>query len=257
MVEPIRRNLEYAAIGRKCLMVDQVPQGAYPRYERDVAATASVLPRRGGAPVQHIEGEEVLVPTFVIVSHPSISFTEVRARRFYVIDRAQIKSKEAIQKEEDSNILATAIAAADNRGDQIVTNVGTLSVNSLLTAYRYVDQHDLVASKVIMNAKQFSSIRGLGKTFYDEATQREVISTGLFGHLWTADIHVTSRMAPDVVLVLASNDTVGVFPIRQDITVIPADDPANLRIGWVVFEEVGICILNDYSISKIEVTSAT
>lgn len=64
-------------------------------------------------------------------------------------------------------------------------------------------------------------------------------------------------MDPDSVLVVASPDTVGALPIRQDITVIPADDPKNLRLGWVIYEEIGVCILNDYAVSRIDVTSGT
>lgn len=33
MVEPIRRSLEYQSIGRKLLMVDELPEGALARYE--------------------------------------------------------------------------------------------------------------------------------------------------------------------------------------------------------------------------------
>jgi uncharacterized protein with von Willebrand factor type A (vWA) domain len=43
MVEPIRRSLEYQAVGRKLLMVDELPQGTLARYERDVAAIAQEL----------------------------------------------------------------------------------------------------------------------------------------------------------------------------------------------------------------------
>jgi hypothetical protein len=53
--------------------------------------------------------------------------------------------------------------------------------------------------------------------------------------------------------VCASPDTVGAFPIRQDITVLPADDPKKLRLGWVIYEEIGIVVMNDYALSKIEV----
>lgn len=76
-------------------------------------------------------------------------------------------------------------------------------------------------------------------------------------HLYTADIHVSSRMPNDTVLVVASPDTVGAFPIRQDITVLPADDPKKLRLGWVIYEEVGIVVVNDYAVSRIDVSSAT
>ena len=257
MVEPIRRSLEYQAVGRKLIMVDELPQGALARYERDVAAIAHVISRRGAVPDQIQEGEEVLVPTFEIAAHPTVRLSEIKARRFYIVDRAQIKAKEAIQKEEDTNIFNALIAAATNRGTQVVVNVGALSINSLNTAYRLIEQHDLVATKVVLHANQFATIRIFGKDFYDEATQREIITTGLYGHLWTADIHVSSRMDSNTVLVVASPDTVGAFPIRQDITVLPADDPKKLRLGWVIYEEVGIVVLNDYAISLIEVSTAS
>ena len=257
MVEPIRRSLEYQAVGRKLLMVDELPQGALARYERDVAAIAHVVSRRGAVPDQIQEGEEILVPTFEIAANPSVRLSEIKARRFYIVDRAQIKAKEAIQKEEDTNIFNALISAATTRGTQIVINIGALSVASLNTAYRLIEQHDLVTTKVVMHANRFADIRIFGKGFYDEATQREIITTGLYGHLWTADLHVSSRMDPTIVLVVASPDTVGAFPIRQDITVLPADDPKKLCLGWVVYEEIGIVVVNDYAISLIQISAAT
>lgn len=257
MVEPIRRSLEYQAVGRKLLLVDELPQGALARYERDVAAIGHVVARRGAIPDQIQEGEEILVPTFEIAANPQVRLSEIKARRFYIVDRAQIKAKEAIQKEEDANIFSALIAAADTRGDQVVTNVGSLSPSSLNTGFRFIEQHDLVATKIVVHATQYASIRVFGKDFYDEATTREILTSGLFGHLWTADIHVSSKMDPDTVLIVASPDTVGAFPIRQDITVLPADDPKKLRLGWVIYEEIGIVVVNDYSVAKIEVTAGT
>ena len=262
MVEPIRRSLEYQAVGRKLLMVDELPQGALPRYERDVASVATVVARQGAVPDQIVEGEEILVPTFEIAAHPTIRLSEIKARRFYIVDRAQIKAKEAIQKEEDRNIFNALIAAADARdasglGSQIVDNQGTLETASLNTAYRFIEQHDLVASKVVCHPNQYSAFRTFGKTFYDEATTREILTTGLYGHLWTADIHVSSQLDTQTILVTASPDTVGAFPIRQDITVLPADDPKKLRLGWVIFEEIGVVVMNDYAVAKIEVSVAS
>jgi len=263
MVDPIRRSLEYQAVGRKLLMVDELPQGALARYERDVAAIAYVVSRRGAVPDQIVAGEEVLVPTFEIAANPTVRISEIKARRFYIVDRAQIKAKEAIQKEEDSNIFAALSFAADNKqtndpaASQVVYNIGSLSVASLNTAFRLIEQHDLVAAKIVMHANQYATIRALGKDFYDEATTREILATGLFGHLWTSDIHVSSRMVSTEVLVIANPENVGAFPIRQDITVLPADDPKKLRLGWVIYEEVGIAIINDYAISKIVVMSAS
>jgi hypothetical protein len=44
------------------------------------------------------------------------------------------------------------------------------------------------------------------------------------------------------------------LPVRQDITVLPADDPKRLRLGWVVYEELGFALINDFAVSKITVS---
>ena len=255
MVEPIRRALEYQAVGRKLLMVDELPQGAYARYEKDVHVTATVVSRRGAVPDQFIEGEEVLVPTFEIATNPTIRLSEIKARRFYIVDRAQIKAKEAIQKEEDLNIF-NAIGAAVDAAHTVVSTGGALTLSALNQAFATIEQHDLTVGKIVCHALRYADIRNFGKTVYDEATQKEVLTTGLFGHLFTADIHVSSKMPVNTVYLLAPAEYVGAFPIRQDITVLPADDPKKLRLGWVIYEEIGIIIINSYACAKVTVTTA-
>lgn len=256
MVEPIRRALEYQAVGRKLLMVDELPQGAYARYEKDVRATAHVIARRGAVPDMITEGEEILVPTFEIATNPTIRLSEVKARRFYIVDRAQIKAKEAIQKEEDLNIF-NAINAAVDAAHTVVSTGGALTLNALNQAFATIEQHDLTVGKIVCHALRYADIRNFGKTVYDEATQKEVLTTGLFGHLFTADIHVSSKCPTDTVFLLAPAEYVGAFPIRQDITVLPADDPKKLRLGWVIYEEVGIVVINSYATAKVLVTAGS
>ena len=256
MVEPIRRALEYQAVGRKLLMVDELPQGAYARYEKDVRATASVISRRGAVPDMITEGEEILVPTFEIATNPQIRLSEIKARRFYIVDRAQIKAKEAIQKEEDLNIFNAVIVSVDT-ANVVVSTGGALTLNALNQAFATIEQHDLTVGKIVLHALRYADIRNFGKTVYDEATQKEVLTTGLFGHLFTADIHVSSKCPTDTVILLAPAEYVGAFPIRQDITVLPADDPKKLRLGWVIYEEIGIVIINGYALAKVTVTAGS
>ena len=42
--------------------VDELPQGALPRYERDIAVKSAVIPKRGSVPTHVVEAEELLVP---------------------------------------------------------------------------------------------------------------------------------------------------------------------------------------------------
>jgi len=255
VVEPIKRALEYQAIGRKLLMVDELPQGALARYEKDVASVAYVIGRRGAVPDRIVEGEEVLVPTFEIAVNPQIRLSEIKARRFYIVDRAQMKAKEAIQKLEDTEILS-AIATAV-RSNQTVTQSGELTIASLNYAFSTIESHDLTVAKIVMHPRQYADLRLFGRDVYDEATRRDVLMSGLFGHLWTADIHVSHRVTEGSVYLLAPAEYVGAIPVRQDITVLPADDPKNLRLGWVIYEELGIVVINDYALGRITLTSTS
>ena len=255
MVEPIKRALEYQAIGRKLLMVDELPQGALARYERDVASVAYVIPRRGAVPDRITEGEEVLVPTFEIATNPQIRLSEIKARRFYIVDRAQMKAKEAIQKAEDTEVLTDIDAAV--RSTQTVTQSGDLTVASLNFAFSTIESHDLTVAKIVMHPQQYADVRLFGRDVFDEATRRDVLMSGLFGHLWTADIHVSHRVEPGKVFLLAPAEYVGAIPVRQDITVLPADNPKELRLGWVIYEEIGIIVINDYALARVDLTSTS
>lgn len=253
MVEPIKRSLEYQAIGRKLLMVDELPQGALARYEKDIPSVAYVIPRRGALPNRITEGEDILVPTFEIGANPQIRLSEIKSRRFYIVDRAQMKAKEAIQKAEDTEILATIDSAVPAQHN--VSATGELAVQTLNHVFSLIEEHDLTVAKIVVHPREYADIRMWGRDVFDEATRRDVLMSGLFGHIWTADIHVSHRVPPGTVYVLAPAEYIGAIPVRQDITVLPADNPKELRLGWVVYEEIGCVVINDYATGKITLTN--
>ena len=250
MANPIRQSLDYQGIARKLLVVDPLPQGALPVYDKDVDAKAFVIPKRGSAPDQIIEGDRVQVPTFEIVSYPQVRFSQVKERRFNVIDRAQQRAKSDIMATEDEVVFDLIDAVATDAGKEVVYDT-KLTREALTKAFREIEKNDLVVTKTVMNATAFADIRSWGRDDFDPVTQHEVLQTGLFGHIWTADILISKKCPMDSVYVLADPEFVGVMPIRQDIQVIPADKPENLRLGWVVYEEIGAAVVNSMAVSKI------
>ena len=250
MANPIRQSLDYQGIARKLLVVDPLPQGALPVYDKDVDAKAFVIPKRGSAPDQIIEGDRVQVPTFEIVSYPQVRFSQVKERRFNVIDRAQQRAKSDIMATEDEVVFDLIDAVATDADKQVIYDT-KLTREALTKAFREIEKNDLVVTKIVMNATAFADIRSWGRDDFDPVTQHEVLQTGLFGHIWTADILISKKCPMDSVYVLADPEFVGVMPIRQDIQVIPADKPENLRLGWVVYEEIGAAVVNSMAVSKI------
>lgn len=253
MANPIRTSLDYQGVGRKLLVVDPLPQGALPVYDKDIDAKAYVISKRGQVPDQIIEGDRIQVPTFEIVSYPQVRYSQVKERRFNVIDRAQQRAKADIMAVEDEEIFRLIDEAASSGINAVTVSTGGLTRKALTQAFKEVEKHDLVVTKIVMNAQAFADIRAWGQNEFDPVTQHEVLQTGLFGHIWTADILISKKVPANTVYVLADPEFVGVMPIRQDIQVIPADSPENLKLGWVIYEEIGLSVVNGMAVAKIEV----
>lgn len=252
MVEPIKTSLMYQGIGRKLLMVDELPQGALPRYERDIAVRSYVIPKRGMVPTSVVEAEELLIPVVELATNPTIKLNEIRQRRYYIVDRAQVRAKDSLQRQEDVEVFKVVNAAIP--ADHSLSVSGTLQPENINMALTMIEEHELIGAKIVLHPQRYKDIRTWGKDFFDEATQRDILMTGLYGHIYSADIHVSTMVPKNSVYVLAPAQFVGAMPVRQDITVLPCDDPKKLRLGWVVFEELGFGVINDYAISRIIVS---
>ena len=265
MANPIRRNLDYQGVARKALVVDPLPQGALPVYDRDIDVAAVVISSNGTAPESRVFGDRVTIPEFEIVSNPTVRIAEVKRRRFNVIDRAQQKARQEIQAQEDANVFAALKFAGnatlggentevdlDQAGPSAgpSSTTGKLTKSGMLGLKKQIDRWDLVTSKYFLNINQFTDILdwesagAAGASSVDPVTQRELLQTGLYGHIFGADIVVSKVVPAGEAFACADPEFVGVMPVRQDIEVLPADEPKQLKLGWVVNEIIGIGIVN-------------
>ena len=258
MANPIRRNLDYHGIARRALVVDPLPQGALPSYDRDIDVAAVVISSNGTGPESRVFGDRVVVPEFEVFSNPTVRIAEVKRRRFNVIDRAVQKARQEIMAQEDANIFAALDAASIVENTAMdIADQGLLK-RDLAEIKVQIDRWDLVTTKFFMNINEFNDIlkwgsgggQGVGGGEVDPVTQREILQTGLYAHIWGADILVSKIVPPGTVYGAADPEFVGVMPVRQDIEVLPADEPKQLKLGWVVNEIIGIGIVNPRGTAK-------
>lgn len=258
MANPIRRNLDYQGIARRALVVDPLPQGALPVYDRDIDVTAVVVSSNGTGTESRVFGERITVPEFELFSNPTVRIAEVKRRRFNVIDRAVQKARQEIMAQEDANVFsALDVASGAENTVQDIADGGMLK-RDLIEIKVQIDRWDLVTTKFFMNINEFTDILnwasggGQGATGgeIDPVTQREILQTGLFAHAWGADVMVSKIVPPGIVYGAADPEFVGVMPVRQDIEVMPADEPRQLKLGWVVSEIIGIGIVNSRGVAK-------
>lgn len=251
----IRRNLDYQGLVRRAFVVDPLGQAALPIYERDIDVAATVVSSNGSVAESRVFGDRITVPTWDIVSNPTVKMSEARRRRFNVIDRAVQKARQEIMAQEDANGFAALDASASVENTvQDMTDTGMLK-HDLLALKAQVDRWDLVTAKFFMNINEYNDIlawahSGTSAGEIDPVTQREILQTGLYAKIWGADILVSKIVPAGTVYAVADPEFVGVMPIVQDIEVIPADEPRQLKLGWVVSEHIGIAVVNPRAVAK-------
>lgn len=153
--------------------------------------------------------------------------------------------------QEDANIFSAINTASSQENTiQDIADQGMLK-RDLVELKVQIDRWDNVTTKYFMNINEYTDIlnwsSGGGQVNngeLDPVTQREILQTGLYAHIWGADIMVSKLVPPGTVFACADPEFVGVMPVRQDIEVLPADEPKQLKLGWVVSEIIGIGIVN-------------
>ena len=258
MTQPLRLRRDYMAVGRKTFLVEQLPQGALPIYDKDPDVTAFVVGEEGENIVSITKPRRVIFPLFEIASNPEIPLTQIQERRYDLIERAQDLGRAQIQAAEDERVFAVLDAIATTGFDSVsgginpdTAVIAPITGAVLADAFGLIERHDLRVSRVFMNAQDYTDLRKLGRDILDVETQRELLNTGLMATLWGAQI-ITSRLVPiGTVYVTCAPENFGRIPVRTELTVLSADDPKARTIGFSIFENLGIGAFNPKGLARL------
>ena len=72
--------------------------------------------------------------------------------------------------------------------------------------------------------------------------------------LWGASIIVSRLVPAGTVYITCDPDLFGRIAVRQELTVLSADDPKARTIGFSVFENLGIGATNPYGLVRLTIT---
>jgi hypothetical protein len=254
MISPLRTKIDYRGVGRKALVVDPLPSGVLPYYDKDINVPSIVIAENGEEPEAVIRGERILVPMFELATNPKLAITQVKERKFAILRRTQDKAVQSIAELEDTRIFSAMEDAAAINDNTTINVSGYLDRDSLADAFAQVEQRRLRVAGIYMNPLDYSDIRKWGRDQLDIESQRELLQTGIMGRIWNAQITTTTVIPVGKVFVVCEPEFLGVMPVRIELTVWPADDPANRMIGWSIFEQVGIGIHNVNGVCDINIT---
>ncbi len=261
MTQPLRLRRDYMSVGRKTFLVEQLPDGALPIYDKDPDVTAYVVGEEGENILAITKPRRVIFPLFELASNPEIPLTQIRERRFDLIERAQDLGRASIQAAEDMRVFGVLDAIAVNGFDSVpggvnpdLPVVAPLNGAVLADAWALIERHDLRVARVFMNARDYADIRKFGRDILDIESQAVLLKTGLQATLWGAQV-ITSRLVPaGTVYVVCEPEMFGRIPVRTELTVLSADDPKARTIGFSMFENLGIGAYNPKGLVRLTVT---
>ena len=272
----LRRRRDYMSIARKAFMVETLPEGALPIYDKEFDETnttlagnsfvqAFIVGEEGGDIVQVVKPKRVTVPTFDIVSNPMIPITQIKERRFDVVERSLNLAKAEIGAQEDGYIFglfdaaaAAAAAASATDADPIynadVAVSGPLLPSNLADAYGRVERFDISVAYVFMNPRDYTDLRKWTDATLDRETERQLLKTGVMGYVWGATVLQSRKVTIGTVYVLGDAEFLGVIPERIPLTVMSADRPDLRQIGFSVFENLGFLLHNVSGVARCVIT---
>ncbi len=259
MTQPLRTRRDYTAVGRKTFLVEALPDGALPIYDKDPDVTAYVVGEEGENIIAVTKPRRVIFPLFEIASNPEIPLTQIKERRFDLIERAQDLARAQIQAAEDERVFAVLDTIAEDGFDSIQVEqeqavVAPISGSVLADAFALIERHDLRVARVFMNARDYADLRKFGRDILDIESQAALLKTGLMGTLWGAQV-IVSRLVPNgVTYVCCEPEMFGRIPVRTELTVLSADDPKARTIGFSVFENLGLGAFNPRGLTRLSIT---
>ncbi len=261
MIQPLRLIRDYTSVGRKTFLVEQLPDGALPIYDKDPEVTAFVVGEEGENILAIQKPRRVIFPLFEVASNPEIPLTQIKERRFDLIERAQDLAKVEVQVAEDERVFQVLDAIATSGFDNVpgqsnpdVPVAAPISSSAFADAFAEIELHDLRVARIFMNARDYADIRKFGRDILDIETQATLLKTGLMATLWGAQI-IVSRLVPiGTTYVCAEPEFFGRIPVRTELTVLSADDPKARTIGFSVFEQIGIGAFNPFGLTRMVIT---
>lgn len=260
MANPVRRKLDYKGIFRKFCVVEQMPDGVPLIFDRDQPEVPALKIGVLGA-VRSIEmkGTRVELTPFEIAARPKIPYAELYNRRYRALDRAKDRLIQGMELREDLigfGLLEAGATVGGALGNTVINVAGMLDRDGLAKGFTQIEKNRLPVAAVLMSPFGTQGIRRFQFQDLDQTGMQEVRESGYLGSIWGADFYVSDQIPAGTVYILTAPKFLAWMPIRKDVDVIPADDPDNLRLGFVGYWLGGLTLHNSLGVAKVAFNSA-
>jgi hypothetical protein len=256
LLQPVKEVIDYEGWSRKILSVRPLAQGELFRISKDVDVVAWVVGQDGAGIESRVRGRYIFPPEFKIVAFPTIDIADIYQMNFDVLDRAQDRARQDIERKEDKALIAALDAASTTVNT--VTNFVTLGLTVFEDIRYQVERHRLVVDKFLINRQEVSDIVKTMSANVDPVTERELILAGYIGTVLNCQIITSAGTGVLEVLpagtVYGCTDGAYIGQIGERVSLF--SEPFNkyamgeMVRGWAFAEILGQAIANPKAVAK-------
>ena len=259
MQQPLKNRLDYVAVGRKLLLVDELPQGEIPAYDLDIPEFGAVrIAARGVPPVHEANIKRIEIPTWSLTIDHTIKWEEITVRRYPAFDRAKERTAIGMAIAEDDEVLAVIEAAAqlppENGGDPAGLVDNYITKADFAKLYGRLASRQLVPSTYLMSPVRYADILGsYTSSDLDQVSLNVILETGQYGVLFGNRLIVSTRVSQisdQAVYCLTTPDKLGRIPERKAVEVKIFDNVKEAQYDVVAWEQIGIGVHNPAGVAK-------
>jgi len=204
-----------------------------------------------GFPVNHRKGylsSDTL--TEVEFNNPSMRNRDTNIVACSILDNVSYnKYVEAISRIEDSEIFACLqTTVSDSHTITPNNGFGLPHINFCISL---IEEHECKAKNMLIHPQKYREMLSWGIDVLGKESCDEIIKTGNLSKILDIKINVSNRIDKRHIYLLADEEEVGELHVKKDNHLIGYFNNNTKTIEFVMEEEVGVCILRDYCISKI------
>lgn len=265
---PLKTRLDYVGVGRKLLMVDELPTGEVPYYDLDMPEFGAVkIAARGQAPTFEQAIKRISIPTFEVTVDEIVKKMELSVRKYPVFDRAKERAAIAMAIAEDDMIFDLVFEAAlksKQYEDPAATDIDTYAGTAITKAdfadmYGKITEKQLIAKTYLLGVKTYADILKWTSTDLDPVSLNIQLETGNFGSIFGVRAIASTRLDKDYgfkadgqgkmqdqqpVFTVTSPDKLGRLPERKAVEVSIFDNIPKLQFDILAYEIIGMGIYN-------------
>jgi len=251
---PLKTKLDYVSVDRKCILVDEMPQGDFPIYDVDIPEFGAVKLSALGSPITfETRIKRTQAPTFVLGIDEPVKYEDISVRRYPVFDRAKERVAIAMAIAEDDEFLRVLAAASAVSPNTILTG-SSVSKNLLADLVGQIIKNQLVASTILMNPVEYTDLLKFSSADLDQVTLNAVVETGYFGSIFGMQLIVSTRVPVGHVYCLTTKDKLGRLPERKKVEVKIFDNVPQGQYDIYGWEQIGVIIHNPAGVAELVVT---